>query len=140
MPYCEITIPKNYLSKEKECILSDKLTEILLDIEGLNDNDKSRSITVIDFKNETTQYIGGVYKNEYKVAIKIFLFKNVLNLDIKRQLFKDITEAFMLIDSETQKKQGSNIWCILMPVDDNNFSVGGLPITLDITRNFTNSL
>ncbi|OCL26081.1 hypothetical protein U472_08670 [Orenia metallireducens] len=59
MPYAEVAISKHLMTEEEKSIIAEKLTKIILEIEGLNDNPISRSIALLDIKEFANLYVGG---------------------------------------------------------------------------------
>ncbi|MEW9700904.1 tautomerase family protein [Paenibacillus sp. SI8] len=139
MPYAEISMNKNFITDEEKSALSMKLTKILIESEGLKDNPISRSIALLDIKEFDTLYVGGEKSNEDKVVIKIYGFANAFNEEIKKKLFSEITDAFIAVSDKTRLKNGRNIWCMIIPLGDFDFGVGGIPVTLELTRQLVSS-
>ncbi|MGL5677796.1 MAG: hypothetical protein ACRDDX_15470 [Cellulosilyticaceae bacterium] len=139
MPYTEISMPKDFMTSQETASLATKLTKILIESEGLQDNPISRSIALLDIKTFESLYIGGELGNQDKVIVKIYGFANAFDEETKKKLFADITQAFMSVSEPTQLQNGRNIWCIAIPLGNSDFGVGGIPITLDITKQLVSS-
>jgi len=135
MPYAEIITTKNLVNDEEKTILAKKVTEILLDSEGLVDNPISRSIALLDIKEFENLYVGGEKGIQEKVLVKIYAFSNAYTDESKMKLYSDITNSILSINDKVKAQNGRNIWCMIMPLDELNFGVGGNPITLEMTRN-----
>lgn len=135
MPYAEILTTKDLVSDEEKTILAKKVTEILLDSEGLVDNPISRSIALLDIKEFENLYVGGEKGNQEKILVKIYAFSNAYTKENKIKLFSNITNSILSINDKVKAQNGRNIWCMIMPLDELNFGVGGNPITLEMTRN-----
>ena len=134
MPYAEVSMPKNFITDEEKSILSKKLTKIIIEAEGLKDNPISHSIALIDIKEFDSLYVGGEKGNQDKVVIKIYGFSNAFSEEIKKKLFLEITNAFISVSDKTRLQKGKNIWCMIIPLGEFDFGVGGIPITLELTR------
>lgn len=134
MPYAEISMTKNFITIEEKSTLSKKLTRILIESEGLKDNPISRSIALLDIKEFESLYVGGEKSNQDKVVIKIYGFSDAFNEEIKKKLFLEITNAFIDINEKTRLQNGKNIWCMIIPLGEFDFGVGGIPVTLELTR------
>ncbi|MBN1971533.1 MAG: hypothetical protein JXR48_04105 [Candidatus Delongbacteria bacterium] len=139
MPICEINCLKGVLSTENQNYIAMKLTEILLEAEGLPDNAISRSICQITFNESEKVYVGGKLAEFGKIVIKIFVFAEAYSEDQKADLYTKIVSAFKEINTYTRQQEGRNIWCLVMPVGLNNFGVGGFPVSLDITKKIVGS-
>lgn len=118
MPYAEISMSKNFVTYEEKSALAKKLTKILIEAEGLQDNPISRSIALLDIRELNGLYVGGEKSNQDKVIVKIYGFEN----------------AFITISDKTRLQNGRNIWCMIIPLGECNFSVGGIPVSLELTR------
>ncbi|WXR61463.1 hypothetical protein WG909_14330 [Peptostreptococcaceae bacterium AGR-M142] len=139
MPFAEVSITKNLVTKEEKSIIAQKLTKILLDSEGLIDNPISRSIALLDIREFDCLYVGGQNGNCDKVVIKIHMFSDVVSKEIKKRLFKDITDVFISVSNKVKAQNGRNVWCIINSLHDFDFGAGGVPITLEDTRNLVSS-
>jgi len=139
MPYCEVSLTKGALSESEKSSLAGQLTKILLDSEGLTDNPIARSIALVEFKAFDTLYIGGDTAGKSQIVIKLFAFANAFTNEAKNKFFSDITNAFVSTGKNFASQKGSNVWCILMPIQPFDFSVGGKPVSLEITRQLVNS-
>lgn len=139
MPYAEVSMSKNFIADEEKSILSKKLTKILIKSEGLEDNPISRSLALLDIKEFDGLYVGGEKGNQDKVIIKIYGFSNAFNEEMKKKLFSEITNAFITVNEKTRLQNGSNIWCMIIPLGEFDFGVGGIPVTLELTRQIVSS-
>lgn len=139
MPYAEISMIKNFITNEEMSALSKNLTKILIESEGLKDNPISRSIALLDIKEFDSLYVGGEKSNQDKVVIKIYGFANAFNEEIKKKLFLEITNAFIAVSDKTRLQMGRNIWCMIIPLGEFDFGVGGIPVTLELTRQLVSS-
>lgn len=139
MPYAEVSMPKNFITDEEKSILSKKLTKILIESEGLKDNPISHSIALLDIKECDSLYVGGEKANQDKVVIKIYGFSKAFSEETKKKLFLEITDAFISVSDKTRLQNGRNIWCIIIPLGEFDFGVGGIPITLEMTRKLVSS-
>ncbi|UOF88763.1 hypothetical protein LSG31_12485 [Fodinisporobacter ferrooxydans] len=134
MPYAEISMIKNFITVEEKSALSKKLTKILIESEGLKDNPISRSIALLDIKELDSLYVGGEKCNQDKVIVKIYGFADAFDENIKKKIYLEITDAFIAVSDKTRLQNGRNIWCIIIPLGEFNFGVGGVPVTLELTR------
>ncbi|AZO93650.1 hypothetical protein [Halocella sp. SP3-1] len=139
MPYAEILVTKNFITDEEKTVLVKKMTKILLDSEGLIDNPISRSIALLDIKEFGCLYVGGERSKQDKILVKIYAFSNAFNDKSKKKLFSDITNALISINDKIKSQNGRNIWCMIIPLQKNNFGVGGAPVTLEMTRNLVSA-
>lgn len=134
MPYAEILTTKNLVNDEGKYMLAKKVTKILLDSEGLVKNPISKSIALLDIKEFENLYVGGEKGNQEKILVKIYAFSNAYNEESKIKLFADITNAILSINDRVRSQNGRNIWCMIIPLNELDFGVGGNPITLEATR------
>lgn len=139
MPYAEVSMAKSFITDEEKSTLSKKLTKILIDSEGLKDNPISHSIALLDIKEFDSLYVGGEKGNHDKVVIKIYGFSNAFSEEVKKNLFLEITNAFISVSDKTRLQNGRNIWCMIIPLGKFDFGVGGIPITLELTRQIVSS-
>ena len=139
MPYAEVSITKNFITDEEKSTLSKKLTKILIESEGLKDNPLSHSIALLDIKEFDSLYVGGEKSNKDKVVIKIYGFSNAFSEETKKKLFSEITNVFIDLSDETRLQKGRNVWCMIIPLGEFDFGVGGIPITLELTRQIVSS-
>ncbi|AZV58537.1 hypothetical protein [Clostridium sp. AWRP] len=139
MPCAEVSMTKSFITDKEKSILSKKLTKILIESEGLKDNPISHSIALLDIKEFDNLYVGGEKGNQDKVVIKIYGFSNAFSEEIKKKLFLEITNAFISVSDKTRLQNGRNIWCIIIPLDEYDFGVGGIPVTLELTKQLVSS-
>ncbi|KAJ49984.1 phenylpyruvate tautomerase PptA (4-oxalocrotonate tautomerase family) [Clostridium tetanomorphum] len=139
MPYAEVSMSKNFITDKKVSILSKKLTKIIIESEGLKDNPISHSIALLDIKEFDSLYVGGEKGSKDKVVIKIYGFSNAFSEEIKKKLFLEITNAFISVSDKTRLQKGRNIWCMIIPLGEFDFGVGGIPVTLELTRQLVSS-
>ncbi|WP_018249995.1 hypothetical protein [Orenia marismortui] len=139
MPYAEVSITKNLITEEEKSILAKKLTKILLDTEGLLDNPISRSIALLDIKKFNSLYVGGEQGNHDRALVKIHLFSDAIDEEIKKKLFSDITNAFISISDKVKSQNGRNLWCMIVPLHNCEFASGGIPVNLKMTRELVSS-
>lgn len=124
---------------EEKSALSQKLTKILIESEGLQDNQISRSIALLEIREFDSVYVGGEKSNQDKVVVKIYGIKNAFNEEIKKKLLLDISNAFISVIDKTRLQNGRNIWCMIIPLREFDFGVGGIPVSLEITRQLVSS-
>lgn len=134
MPFAEITVTKKLMTEEKKTKFIKKITKILIESEGLQDNPISRSIALVDFKEFDNLYIGGDVSTQERIVVKIYGFSDAFDEDAKKKLFENITNSLMEINETIRLQNGRNVWCIIIPLGKSEFGVGGMPISLDITR------
>lgn len=139
MPCAEVSMTKSFITDKEKSILSKKLTKILIESEGLKDNPISHSIALLDIKEFDNLYVGGEKGNQDKVVIKIYGFSNAFSEEIKKKLFLEITNAFISVSDKTRLQNGRNIWCIIIPLGEFDFGVGGIPVTLELTKQLVSS-
>lgn len=136
MPYAEVSVTKGFFSEEEKGGISENLTKVLLDAEGLNDNIISRSIALIEIKEFNNLYVGGKRDGKDKIVVKIFAFSEALSKEKKEKLYSDITQIFIECSEKTKFQNGNNVWCMIVPLEADNFGVGGNSISLEATRKF----
>lgn len=134
MPYAEISVPKNFINEKGKSTLAKTVTKILIEAEGLIDNPISQSIALLDIREFDNLFIGGENDNSDKVVLKIYGFSNAFCEDIKKKLFSEITNAIIAVSDKTRSQNGRNVWCMIMPLDEFEFGVGGIPVTLEMVR------
>ncbi|MGE5628060.1 MAG: tautomerase family protein [Solirubrobacterales bacterium] len=139
MPYAEVSITRNFITDDQKSIISKKLTKLLIESEGLKDNPISNSIALLEIKEFDNLYVGGETGNQDKVVIKIYAFSNAFSEEIKKKLFLDISNVFISVSDKTRLQNGRNIWCMIIPLGEFDFGVGGIPITLELTRQLVSS-
>ncbi|MCI1931069.1 MAG: hypothetical protein LKJ13_05185 [Clostridia bacterium] len=139
MPYAEVSITKNFIEDNKMSVLLKSLTKILIESEGLKDNHISNSLALIDVKEFDNLYVGGEKSKQDKAVIKIYGFSDAFNEEIKKKLFNKITNAFISVSEKAQLQNGKNIWCIITPLGKSDFGVGGIPVTLELTKKIVSS-
>lgn len=139
MPVCEISYPCGLLSENEKDRVVERVTRLLLEAEGLEDNPVSRSICLVDIQESGSMYVGGNRTDKGKVVIKIFVFHEAYSAATKENLYIEMTNIFIEENSYTRESKGNNIWCLVFPVRDNDFGVGGKPVTLEITRKIVSS-
>jgi hypothetical protein len=74
-----------------------------------------------------------------KIIIKLFVFSEGYSDTIKGNLYRNLTKIFIEEDNFTRDQNGSNGWCIIIPIEKNNFGVGGIAVTLEQTQQFVSS-
>ncbi|AGY75927.1 hypothetical protein [Clostridium autoethanogenum] len=139
MPCAEVSMTKSFITDKEKSILSKKLTKILIESEGLKDNPISHSIALLNIKEFDNLYLGGEKGSQDKVVIKIYGFSNAFSEEIKKKLFLEITNAFISVSDKTRLQNGRNIWCIIIPLGESDFGVGGIPVTLELTKQLVSS-
>jgi phenylpyruvate tautomerase PptA (4-oxalocrotonate tautomerase family) len=139
MPICEINYPCGLFSENEKNNIVERVTKLLLEAEGLEDNPISRSICLVNIEESSSMYIGGKRTDKGKVVIKIFAFQEAFSNEIKENLYLKITNIFVEENKLAKELNGNNIWCMIFPINGNNFGVGGRPITLEITRKIVSS-
>jgi hypothetical protein len=136
MPVCEITHSEGMFSLEQKQTIAEQGAKILLEAEGLIDNPFARSICYINFIESKMIYIGGQLDEKGKIVVKVHVFEDAYTDVIKEKLYGDFTKVFIKENNYRKEQNGSNVWCIVVPVGKNNFGVGGRAITLEQTRQF----
>lgn len=139
MPICEITVSKGLLTIDQKQSVVDRLTKILLEAEGFIVNPISKSICYVNFIESKSVYLGGKLSEKGKILIKIHVFSDAYSDEIKKGLFLNLTKVFIEEDSFTRDQNGQNVWCIIFPIETNNFGAGGMAATLEQTRQFVSS-
>lgn len=139
MPICDISFPEDLLSKAEQDKIAERITQLLLDAEGLSDNAMSRSICLVDFNESNKMYLGGELLGKGKIIVKIHVFYDAYSNSIKEKLHSDITKIFIEENRVTHELEGNNIWSLIIPVQSYDFGVGGRTVTLDLTRKVVSS-
>lgn len=134
MPVCEISYPRGLLSEVEKNAVADQVTAILLEAEGLPDNPVSRSIAVINIMESDSVYVGGRVSSQGKIVVKIYAFAEAYAEAQKSEIYTRITQVFMAEHAATREQKGNNVWCVILPIATNNFGVGGMPVSLEMTR------
>lgn len=139
MPICEVSYAKGIISENEEEKIVERLTALLLKAEGLEDNPKSRSVCLINMHPSHSMYIGGKHTDVGKIVVKIHVFAEAYTDSIKNTLYSDITRVFIDENKYTGEQKGNNVWCVIIPVEKNNFGVGGNPVTLEMVKQIVSS-
>ncbi len=136
MPICEITYADDVLAKDERGKIVERVSALLLKSEGLPDNPVARSICLVDFRESEAMYIGGKAAGDGKIVIKVHVFYDAYSDAVKEKLYTELTDIFIEESRITRKLMGNNIWCVIVPIQTNNFGVGGKPVSLELTRKF----
>jgi phenylpyruvate tautomerase PptA (4-oxalocrotonate tautomerase family) len=136
MPICEIHFPKNLLEKQEIDKITDRLTNVLLQAEGFEINQISRSLCLINMIPSDSIFIGGKISEHAKIVIKIHVFEDAYSDTVKQELIKEITKIFIEENKLSREQDGNNVWCIIFPIGNNNFGAGGRIATLEDTKKF----
>ncbi len=139
MPLCEVTFSQGIISDDEKAAIVKRLSSLLLDAEGLEDNPVSRSICLVNLNQSNSMYVGGKLSDTGKIIVKIYMFYDACTDSVKEKLFSCVTKIFIEENKFTRDKNGNNIWCILSPIQKNEFGVGGIPITLELTKKIISS-
>jgi len=139
MPVCEISYPRGLLSESEKNNVAQKMSGLLIEAEGLPDNPISRSICLVSINEQGSVYVGGVASDEGKVVIKIYAFHNAYTDDQKSELYKRATQIVVDEHPGSRNLGGKNVWCIILPIEQNNFGVDGVPVSLEMTRKIASS-
>lgn len=134
MPICEICCPRGLLAEEEKGALAQGLSKLLIESEGLPDNPVSRSICLLSINEADDVYVGGVASNEGKIVVKIYAFADAYSAPQKAELYARVTRLLIDVHPRTKSLGGRNVWCVIVPVEQGNFGVGGVPISLEMTR------
>lgn len=140
MPICEIHFPKNLLSKTELEKITERLTDLLLQSEGFGINQISRSLCLINLIPSDSMVIGGKISEHGKVIVKIHVFAEAYSDITKKELFTKITNIFTEENSICRSQEGNNVWCLILPVEKNNFGAGGRVATIEDTKAFISSM
>jgi phenylpyruvate tautomerase PptA (4-oxalocrotonate tautomerase family) len=139
MPYAEVSVSQNLINEEEKSIIAEGLTKILLKYEGLVDNPISRSIALLEIKEFDGLYVGGEKDKHDKAVIKVYIFADAINEEIKKKLFSEITKLFISVSDKVKAQNGRNVWCITIPLHEFDFAAGGIPVSLEMTRKLVSS-
>ena len=134
MPICEICCPRGLLSAEEKSAVAQALSALLIESEGLPDSPASRSICLLSINESDSVYVGGVASNEGKIVVKIDAFFDAYSDRQKADLYTRVTRLFVDLHPLTKSLGGRNVWCVIVPVEQGNFGVGGIPVSLEMTR------
>lgn len=134
MPICEICCPRGLLSEEEKSALAQGLSGLLIESEGLPDNPVSRSICLLSINEADNVYVGGAASSDGKIVVKIYAFADAYSAAQKAELYARVTRLFVDLHPRTSSLGGRNVWCVIVPVEQGNFGVGGVPVSLEMTR------
>ncbi len=134
MPVCEISYPSGLLAEEQRNRIAAELSGILIDAEGLPDNPISRSICQISISEPAFVYIGGALSMEAKIVVKIYAFSDAYTDAVKTDVYRRIARLFCEHHPASAAQGGRNVWCMVLPIDSKGFGVGGIPVSLEMTR------
>ena len=134
MPICEISYPRGLLSEDERNRVSSRITALLIEAEGLQDNAVSRSICLITINESEWVFIGGELSSQGKIVVKIYAFSEAYSEVQKSGLYSKIAAIFAEENAATRTLRGNNVWCLVLPIEANNFGVGGVAVSLEMTR------
>ena len=134
MPICEICCPRGLLSEEEKGALAQGLSALLIEAEGLPDNPVARSICLLSVNEADSVYVGGETSSEGKIVVKIYAFADAYSERQKADLYARVTRLFVDLHPRTKSLGGRNVWCVIVPVEPGNFGVGGVTVSLEMTR------
>jgi len=137
MPVCEVSYAEGLFSPKEEKQIVEKITKLLLKVESLPDNQISRSICYVNLIESKKMYIGGDLSEKGKILVKIYTFHDAFSDNIKKEIYFSVKDIFVEENSFSKESNGNNIWCIITPIEELNFGVGGIPINLNIVHNLT---
>ncbi len=134
MPICEIVCKEGLLSAQEADRIVERLCPILLDAEGLPDTPAARALCLINITSTAHTYIGGRPAAQGKILVRIHAFANAYSDATKSMLYEHITRIFCEEHPASQAAGGSNVWCLILTLEPGNFGVGGIPVSLEMTR------
>ena len=134
MPVCEISCPPGLLDERQRNDVAARLSGILIEAEGLPDNPISRSICQISISEPAFVYIGGVPTFDPKIVVKIYAFSDAYTDAVKAEVYRRIAQLFCEHHPASAAQSGRNVWCMILPIDSKGFGVGGIPVSLEMTR------
>lgn len=134
MPVCEISYPRGLLTENQRNLIAAELSAILIEAEGLPDNPISRSICQIAISEPASVYIGGAPSADAKIVVKIYAFSDAYTDAVKADVYRRVTQVFVDAHPGTAAQGGRNVWCMVLPIERNGFGVGGIPVSLEMTR------
>lgn len=137
MPYVEVLMTREYLAEIPKEKIADEIAGLVIEAEGLVDNNVSRSIALVSYRSFDSLFIGGKETEHGKIVVKIRSFAEGLPEEKRKALFRGITDVFARRDPRSAAQKGSNVWCMIEPVGEMEFAVGGVPVTLRMTRDLT---
>jgi hypothetical protein len=140
MPVCEIHYQKNLFTNIEIEKITSRLTDVLLKAEGFEINQISRSLCLINLMPSDSMVIGGKLSEYGKIVIKIYVFAEAYSDSIKKGLFIEVTKVFTEENVYCKSQDGNNVWCLILPVEKNNFGAGGKIATLEETKKFVSLL
>ena len=139
MPVCEISYPPGLLDEEQRDVVAAQLSGILIAAEGLPDNPISRLICQISISEPASVYIGGAPSFDAKIVVKIYAFSDAYTDSVKVDVYRRIARVFCEHHPASAAQGGRNVWCMVLPIESNGFGVGGIPVSLEMTRNIVGS-
>ena len=134
MPICEICCPRGLLSAAEKGAVAQALSTLLIEAEGLPDNPVSRSICLLSISEADSVYVGGDASSDGKIVVKIYAFADAYSESQKIDLYARVTRLFVDLHPRTKSLGGRNVWCVIVPVEQGNFGVGGVAVSLEMTR------
>lgn len=139
MPVCEISYPSGLLDAEQRNKVAAQLSGILIEAEGLPDNPIARSLCQISINEPPFVYIGGVPTFDAKIVVKIYAFSDAYTDAVKADVHRRIARVFCEHHPASAAQGGRNVWCMVLPIERNGFGVGGIPVSLEMTKKIVTS-
>ena len=134
MPVCEISYPPGLLDEEQRDKVAAQLSGILIEAEGLPDNPIARSLCQISISEPAFVYIGGTPTADSKIVVRIYAFADAYTEAVKADVYRRIAQLFCEHHPGSAAQGGRNVWCMILPIERSGFGVGGIPVSLEMTK------
>jgi len=134
MPICEVYFRRGLFAQAEIDKIAERLTDVLLQAEGFENNTISRSLCFINMMPCDSMIVGARASETGKVVIKIHVFQDAYTDVTKKGLHAEIAKVFAEESEACRGQEARNVWSLVLPVADNDFAAGGRIATLDATR------
>ena len=134
MPVCEISYASGLLAEAQRNRIAVELSALLIEAEELPDNPIARSICQISINETALLYIGGAPSTDAKIVVKIYAFADAYTDAVKADVHRRIAQLFCSHHPATAAQGGRNVWSMILPIEHNGFGVGGVPVSLEMTK------
>ncbi|MDX1348057.1 MAG: hypothetical protein R3189_07390 [Thiomicrorhabdus chilensis] len=128
MPLIEITLPNNQFSIEQEQELATKATDILLELEGMQDNPRARKLTWVYLKhhNQNDFFMGGNLTSKPHYRFDVTVFADTLQDHHKETLTHRFTMLILDLEGTAfNTLNAARIWVMFHEVEDGNWGGAG---------------
>lgn len=98
-----------------------------------------RSLCQISISEPAFVYIGGAPSFDAKIVVKIYAFSDAYTDSVKADVYRRIARLFCEHHPASAAQGGRNVWCMVLPIESNGFGVGGIPVSLEMTKKIVTS-